>query len=56
MGPSYGKQSGVSKDRREVSFLQRKTHGVQLVCSLCAFAVINFHLICLGESVIVHPN
>lgn len=37
-------------------FLQRKTNGVQFVCSLCAFAVINFHLTCLGEGVIVHPN
>lgn len=52
---------GVEKERGVESeanthFPQPKTNGVQFVCSLCAFAVINFHLICHGESVIVHPN
>lgn len=52
---------GVEREKGGASqanphFLQRKTNGVQFVCSLCAFAVINFHLIRLGEGAIVHPN
>lgn len=57
---------GVEREKRGGSesnnlFLKKqktnqKTNGVQFVCNLCAFAVINFYLIRLGVSIIVHHN